>query len=485
MSANLSDPPSAAGAPPPDIAATSATGSAADSSAAPSPDASVAAPSVDSGADASPDTLDSLYEKFSKQSREEVAAQGEPEKPQQSQEAEEEPAPEPEPDPAEQEAAPAGGDDPLAEFDAPKIPTREEINAQNPRAPKAIRDLAGDLAEKLTAREEDYAAIGGDEGAPIAKAIMPHVLAAQPTPEAVDAVFNALTEANTPLVREMAGTLINVALNDPQTGEEFGNQLLEGEFGKGYNAEVVGKLVEAHKAGLIDLENLEEDQEFGRTPTTRERQLEEKLAAEKQRAEAAEKRLKGSEGERTEATRRAEQQLNDTVDDFITEQAMDEVLPIATKLGWVAGDGDEGPLAAAKVLHGKMVTAYIEAEVKSSPEYATIQALKEAGNAFRGGRPTLQMRQAVASLRTRAKATMMQAGRTLAPTYAKSFTKSPTAKQPPTAVTGANAQNDPPPQRAAGPKTTASPKSTDEVLEELYQKFSGHANDAQVKVGQR
>lgn len=459
---------SGSAAPPPDTAAAPSGGSAAEpSAAAPSPAESAASSETGAPAEA-PRTLEALRERFREQ-----ASQAEAPEPQPDQQPEPEKVEEPKPEVEEEEAAPQAEEDPLAEFEQ-AIPTREQINADHQRAPKAIRELAGDLAEKLTAREAERAELGGDEGVTVARAILPHLLSGDTSAETVNGFMNALTETNLPLAREIGQQFVNLALDDERTGKEFGNQLLEGQFGEGYNAEMLEKLVGAHRAGLVDLDAVQEDEGFGRTPTTRERELQEKL-------DAAERQVREFQGNRDDTARREEQRLSDAVDDFVSAQAMEEVLPIVTKLGWVPREGEEA--GEALKLHGSMFTAYLEMEIKRSPEYDRIKALKEAGNAFRDGKPTTQLRVAIQGLRNKAKAITSKAGRTLAPTYAKSFTSTAHTAQPPTAKSGDAAPTAPPP--AAAPPAQPQARSYDEQLEEVRARFRANRQAAETTVGRR
>lgn len=474
LDSNLST--SGGDAPAPDSAATSTPEVAAPSSAAASTE-DVAA-STTTGADAAPATLDSLFEKFKGQSEQESGA-GKPEETEQSQT----PKPEEKPEEVEQEeAAPAEEDaDPLAEFES-RLPTRESINEKYARAPKAIRDEFAETAEKLTAREAERQEIGGDEGVQIAREILPRLLSPKTTEGDVNAVFEAMVEANPPLVAQMGSAFINAALNDERTGEAFGSQLLESELGEGYNLAKLRSLVEADQMGLIDHEAVEEGRQMARTPTEREQQLE---AENKRLTETVQK----YEGKTTDATAKEEQRLNDLVDSFVTDEAMDEVLPIVRKLGWIPGDDEKGdPLNAAKVLHGEMVTAYLNAKVKASNEYTTIQALKEEGRAFKNGQPTLQMRKAVNSLRTRAKAVMLQAGRTLGTTYASSFTRTRTATSQPSTTTSRSGDTPTTPATPAQqqPQSSQQPQlSTQEKLDALAARYKSAASEAEIAVGRR
>lgn len=461
---------SGSAAPPTDTAAAPSGGSAADSSAA-APPAPESAASQETGAQGQQgDTLDALYERFSEQSRQPA----QPENPEQSAEQVEEAKPEEAEPVVEEEAEAAPDADPLAEFEQ-GIPTREDINSRFKRAPQAIRDEFAVVAERLTARESERAELGGDEGVAVAKAILPHLLSGDTSAEAVDGFMEAFTTTNLPLARQIGQNLVGLALDDEQTGKAFGDSLLAGQFGEGYDSELVGKLVEAHRSGLVNLDEIQEDLGFARTPTERERELQTKL-------EAAEKQVRDYEGNRDETARREEQKLSDAVDDFVSREAMAEVLPIVTKLGWVPREGEEA--TDALKLHGSMVTAWLDSELKSSPEYTRVQALKEAGNAFRDGKPTTQMRAAMTGVRTRAKALALRAGRTLAPTYAKSFSRA--NAQPPTGKSGAApAAPAPPPQQTPPAPAPQQALSTDELLAQAAARHAAAARDAEATVGRR
>lgn len=465
----------ASSAPAPDTAATSAP-PAADASQAPAATQSTeVAASTETGAPAAPASLDDIYNDFKSKVTQETAtpeAQAQPD-PAEADQPEEEADPladdEPEP-PA--DAEPQADPDPLA--DETGIPTRDEINERFKRAPKAVRDFAADMAEQAAEAKAALDRIGGDEGLQVAEAIVPHLFAAQITPETVNGMFNALVDARPQLVAQMGEGFINAALDDERTGEAFGNRLLEGEFGEGYTREVIKELVELDREGLIDREELRGDLGTGREPTARERELEAKL-------KESEGRVKELSGGKEDATRREEQRLKDTVKDAVSKAVMAEVLPIADKIGWVEKEGNKGPHAGLLARLGKLATAGLNAGLEQTPEWDAIQQLVAEGEAFRDGQPTRAMRVKLNAAAARGKANFRAIARELRPLIsllAGQNAQTP-PEDPPPPPTGRSEGGDDSQTRAAG--GAQKPRTLDEINAEFDRKM----RDSQTPVGTR
>jgi hypothetical protein len=466
-------------APPPDSAATSAP-PAADAAQAPAAtQGTEAAASTETGATAAPSSLDDIWKDFSSRAEQEQAA---PEAPA---DAITTPAPATEPKPEEQtvgEGKPADDadevkaeDDPLA--DDAKIPTRDEINEQFPRAPKPIRELAAELAEKAAASEAKLAKLGGDEGLEVAAGIIPHLFTTQVTPESVNGMFEALVDTNPQLVAAMGEAFVNEALNDERTGAAFGDRLLQSEFGEGYTADRLRELVELDRQGLIDVESLREDLGTGREPTARERELEAKL-------DAATKQVKELTGGREDATRREEQRLAQTVKQAVSRAVMAKVLPIADKIGWVEKEGNKGPHAGLLARLGKLAVAEMNAGIEQTPEWDAIQQLVSEGTAFRDEQPTRLMRVQLSAIAARGRANFKATARELKPLISL--------------LAGQNApppSDDPPPPPTPGRSgddattTTERPAPTDaqqqkpQTLEEINEQFDRRMRESRAPVG--
>jgi len=314
------------------------------------------------------------------------------------------------------ETAPEVDDDPLAEFEEPKIPTREEINERWKRTPKELREEYAATAEKLSEVQTAISELGGDEGLQVAQSIIKPLLSAEVNKQTAHTIFEGMVSANPAAVAQMSQLFVQTAIDDEQTGAAFADRLLESEFGDGYTADRLRELVALDAQGLIDVETLRGDLGAVRQPTAHERDLETKL---RERDETIEQLT----GEKQDATSKTEKTLDDHLDRYVTSEAMKVVTPIALKVGWVAGEGEEGEIAESKILHGEMVSAWLDQKVKASPHYEAIQALRAQGNAFKNGEPSVQMRVAMNRLREFTRATFMRAVRTQqGNAYVKAFT---------------------------------------------------------------
>lgn len=463
-------------APPPDTAATSAPPAATDSTPAAASAATDAAASTETGATtAAPASLDDLWKEFSTRKPEEAAPETSAEAKEAEAKPEEKPAGEARPDAVQADEAEAeeakAEPDPLAEEQS--IPTRDEINEQHKRAPKAIRDLAADLAERAQAAEGKITKIGGDEGLQVAEAIIPHLFGPKATEDSVNAVFEALVETNAPLVASMGQSFINHALDDEKTGPAFADRLLQGEFGEGYTAERLRVLVALDREGLIDVDGLREDLGTAREPTARERELEGKL-------KETEARVKELTGGQEDATRREEQRLRDTVTETVSRAVMAKVLPVAEQIGWVEKEGDnKGPHAGLLGRLGKLAISDMNAEIKKSPEWDAVQQLVEEGRAFQNGQPTRAMRVNLEAIERRGTAMFKKTAREFRPLISL------------LAAQGAQAKEDPPPPQtgrseggdAAQTDAEHAARKTPESLDEIHEQFARKQRDAAAPVG--
>ena len=456
-------------APAPDTAAASAPPAADASAQAPAAQQGTeTAASTETGAPAAPASLDDIFNDFKSKSAQETATPEapEPEAPAPKAETDEEEQPDDAASDEPEAPAPKADDDPLA--DEAGIPTRDEINEAHKRAPKAIRDLAADLAERAAEAEGKLAKLGGDEGAQVAEAIIPHLFSAEVTPENADAMFDALVEANAPLVATMGESFINAALNDERTGPAFADRLLEGEFGEGYTAEQIRELVELHREGLIDVEGLRDDIGTGREPTARERDLEAKL-------EAANKKVTELTGGNEDATRKEARRLEQTVRKSVGEAVMAKVQPLAERIGWVERGGNTGPLAGTLARLGSLAAAEMNAQIEQTPEWDAIQQLVADGNAFRDGEPTRLMRVKLEAIQRRAEAMFKKTARELRPLISAAagrpdHTPTPTGRS----SSGGDA--------GEGPSPDAAPKKP-RTLEEINADFDRRMREAQSPVG--
>jgi hypothetical protein len=460
-------PESAAPAPGADSAATQpdSTAAAEPSAAAAPPAPEVAAPTTPGAEDAPPlRTLDSIREKYRSRSKEgEPKAEASPTTDKADTEKPSEDKPGDEAEGAEGEEPDAKEVDPLAEFEEPRPPTREEIFKL--RIPAPVKEQFAEVAEKLTAKLADEQAIGGAQGVEFAKSFNPVVWDANPTEEVVDKAFDVLTETNTPLVLGMGQRLIRTALDDEETGPAFGGTLLKEWYGEDATHELITKLVEAHKAGLIDVEGLDEDLAAVKAakPAAEVEQLRAKVTD-------LENQLKQTPEERQRAAREKESERRDdeVVDRYVTDRAIAVVLPIAERVGWAAREGQEGA-TPGRVLFGNILTTWLNEQVKTFPEWHAIRDLKKNGTAYRDGKPTSALVQKTDSLESRSKGLFLKTVREL---QAETALPTPRAAQKPTPPAKNDSEggdNAPPP-----PNSSSKPKTLDEIRDK-YRRMTADA----------
>lgn len=475
-------------APGSDSAATTTGSTAADTTSAAAPTASeVAAPSTQGAPDAeTPRTLDSIREKYRKRAEEEAApAEASPTTVKPDTEKPEEPKADEEAEAA--DVKPAEEADPLAEFEEPKPLTREQIDEQYPRVPKAVREQWAASEEERGRLRAEREALGGEQGVAVAKAIAPALWHTSPGEAEADALLDAVSEANQPLAVACGQRLVRTALDDDETGPQFGDTLVAEWFGKaptgeGYTADRLRKLVEADNAGLIDWEELDADIAAARAeqPSAREAELE-------ARVKELEGQAKQSPDEKARASAAEEQRRKDeeAVDRYVTDRAVAKVLPIAVKQGLAAGDDEEG--AEDKVLFGEILTAWLNERVKAFPESHGIRDLKKNGTAYRNGQPTSALIQQTDSLEMRAKALFLETVRKLRVSQTIPVpTKRPPTRQPPTDGDGGGERQPPTRQPTQPPAADdAKPKSLEEIKAKFRRRAEEEAAEAQVGVAGR
>jgi hypothetical protein len=271
----------------------------------------------------------------------------------------------------------------------------------------------------------------------------------------------------------MGGEFVNAALTDERTGAAFGDRLLESEFGEGYKAELIRKLVEGHREGLIDLEGVEEGLGTAREPTARERELEGRL-------KEAEGKVKELTGGKEDATRKEEQRLATTVKETVSRAVMAKVLPIAEDIGWVEKEGDTGPHAGLLAELGELAVAKMNAAIERTPEWDAIQQLVKDGNAFRDGQPTRLMRIQLEAVQRRGTALFKGTARRLKPVIGllAGQAATPKTEDPPPPPTG-RSEGGEKPQTDAAETQQRKPRTLDEIHEE----FQRRQRDQQAAVG--
>jgi hypothetical protein len=322
---------------------------------------------------------------------------------------------EPDPEPAAPAQAVDSQDDPLAEFER-RPPTREEIDTRFARVSTAARDEIFKWADEATKLGETVRSLGGEHGLSVAASILPHVLDPNPTPEKVNALMTGLVSENPRLVAGMGQELINAALNDETHGEVFASRLLTEEFGAGYDLDRIRHLVEFDKANLINFDELKEDFTLARQTKSPE-------------VEALEKKVAALEGGKEEEQQRiaaqasqAKKDYSDKVDAHSKSTVNEAVAPIWKKMGWMPTDGEDPGVAKALTRFNGMVNRVLDLEIRQSPEWANIEALKEQGRAFdKDNNPTSQYKAQLENLKVRAQGIVVEAARDLQPVFAAGF----------------------------------------------------------------
>jgi hypothetical protein len=525
---------SSSAAPPPDTATASPAPAAASSDSANAGTEAVA--STETGAKSAQSTeagLDQLWAdtrpKVPKADTEAVKTP-EPEKPKEAK-PEEKPVEEEKTDEGEDDEAQAE-DDPLAEV---KLPTRDELKAKHPRAPKALLEEAGGYVERLAAREEQIADIGGDEGLAVAKAVNAHLLSGKVTPEAAEGVFDALADVDGGrFVSQMGQHFIDTAIADdtiaqvpiiedgkvvgyrpdPQgrkVGEVFADALLQREYdderGQGYGRGKIASLVEFDKThsaylkehgpdrlaslikadqdGLLDWDEINDAQGTERTPTNRERQLETQLADEKAGKLKLQDEVKQLRGSSESVAAKAQAKLQQDVAREASSIVMQRVLPVATKLGMAVAEGATGDGVEWMIGLGEVITDALNARIKETPAWTAMQALVEEGRAFtKDGQPTTIMRAKLDALGHTAEAMYKAMARKQQPLI-KAAAGAITAK-PSTTPNGRSAAttDEPPPAAKIQPKRNSLDEmSTDDALQELWRRNSAKERDAAMPIG--
>ncbi len=325
------------------------------------------------------------------------------------------------------------------------------------------------MAERAAKATAEIEALGGEEGVEVGKLIVPHVLSGKADDETCNAIFDGIAEANPQALARMGQMFVTTALEDERTGAAFADQLLQEEYGEGYTAEKIARLVELDKAGLIDADALSEDLGAVRQPTARERELEAQV---KER----DARLKELSGDKDAQVRKEAERLQTTVRASISQAVMARVTPIADSIGWQG----EGLLARL----GALAAAEMNAEIERSPEFDAITELAESGRAFdRDGKPTRLMRVKLEAIGRRGEAMFLKTARELKPVVQllAEQQKKPTTRKPAADKNGRS--SDPPPRREEPQAPSAKPKTTEEGLEAIRERHRKRVQDAQAFAG--
>lgn len=383
-------------APPPDTSA--AISESASAISADSNPETAAQPGAPSNSELSAEDLDAQLDR---DMRQESAEQPEEETPAQTQ-----------PDTLEAEA-PAEAeelDDPFIDDGRPR--TREDFDRQWPRIPVAAREEMARIEQQRAAAENIVSEIGGEPGVQFAKDLFPKISNPSPTWSDVDSVMETVEAMNPVLMGAMASRIALGLVEDDTLRPEFANKLYAKDFGEGYDAARLKMLVEYDKIAPLTEEEFKRVQGTS-TPTERELELE-------QRLERAESVVKSVESEKERTARLAKQESIQRGEQFVSEAAMNAVLPDAERFGWTCKEGEENtPLGKAKIRFGEFQTAWMNQTIQKQPEYASVQQLINEGRAFAAdGTPTPLFTVNMTPLVNRAKALFREAVRDMQSTFA-------------------------------------------------------------------
>jgi hypothetical protein len=333
--------------------------------------------------------------------------------------------------------------------------------------PKPARDEIEKWANEATRLSETTQKLGGEHGLALATQLLPLVTDPNPSEQTIDGVMTALVGENPRLVGGMGQALINAALNDEVHGEPFASRLLTEEFGSAYNLDRIRNLVEFDKAGLINYSELKEDFETNRKVKTPE-------------VEALEKRVQELEGGKQQEQETAAAQAesakkiySEKVDAHTKSTVNEAVAPIWKKMGWMPADGEDPGVAKSLTRFNSMSNKVLDLEMRETPEWAQIEALKEQNRALdKDGNPTPQYKAKLDNLKTRAEGIVIEAARDLQPIFAAGFKATRRSR-----LAGTNRERDPqdtsqdPPTGQQPQNPNAPRQSVEEQLAEMDRRF--------------
>lgn len=387
-------------------------------------------------------------------------------------------------EPAAEETAPAHSEIDLDDLN--QVLSLDDIKAKFPR--QSVQ-MTAEFAKREAHRAElmkSVGDIGGEIGVEFAKVVNPIIWKENPTIEDVDALFDQIVlpeHANAEQLFKLMGEhLINTTLQDETHGREFGANLISEEYGKNKDGspydfggmkplELVETLINAHKAGILNMEFITSEL-AGQDPTPEPSPRE--LALQKENEELK----SGQQAKETEHKRERDAlqaQYKTQANGFVSRRIMSAVMPLAVSANWAAIEGETGPQVERKQVLGELVTDHINRSIEGSlgapsEEYAAVQTMIDEGRAFdAAGKPTPRFLQKLGPLQEKARARFLRIQRVLAPEFkfkaensrnAQLVNKNGGSKAAQTAVA-------PPPEVAEIPKPVSQKnKSTQELIDE-------------------
>lgn len=333
------------------------------------------------------------------------------------------PAPE-----TEQDAPISNDDNPLAEFES-KLPSDEDIDSKTgkyARVPVAIKEDLKAFAAEARKGNEFIEKLGGEAALPVFENLSNALFNAdQPPAAAANSVLEAVASVNPPLLAQLAGDVFNDLWKLPDW-KPLIDRKLEESFGAGYTAEKLQEIVSWLDAGLFDENEMRE--QYGLDREVRSPKL---VALEKEVAQLRQEREQGTTKEATAAQSRQQFVAEATriSDQFVMETVAEQINPIIEKLGWTANETDPDELKTGKTVFAEMQSAWLEKQFRTSPEFKNIAYLIEQNRAFdQNGNPTTAYQLQIDKIAGKAKANMVRAARSLAPTFTRSFAQTRNAQ---------------------------------------------------------
>jgi len=373
-------------------------------------------------------------------------------------------------------------DDPFAEFNDKPLTTMEAVKMAFPRVSDSARERILDYGQKLDAALGQINEIGGEHGIAFAREITPLLKNPNPSTQEIDGVFQTLSNGNPALVAGMGQHLLDALLNDERTYVDTANKLITMEFGEGITLEDIHQLVGWKKADLFDTEafaRVAEERGIGK-PTPYQEQLEARLVK-------AQEQIDQLTGKTNSAEQSAMDRAKAESDKYISDQLMEPIYPIAEKIGWVVKDGDKPEIKTAKLRLAEMVTAYLERETRSTPEYRNYEHLRDNKQTFGAdGKPSKMLEINAGPLKGKSLALFIETAKELQPLINDTlrYKSTPRNGNKSEAATNGNTGQVTKPA-VTSQDTTKEPKFNPKAVEDLDRQFVAARRDAQIPIGRR
>jgi hypothetical protein len=265
-----------------------------------------------------------------------------------------------------------------------EILTREQIDAQFARAPKAIRDVAANYAELAQKGQEVVEKIGGE-----------HFL--EPLSQIADGIRKGenfgvfqgvLSAVGVDGFTDLLEDAMRVAVIETQSGQPKSdgekylqdrckalvNGVLEARFGTGASLDRLEKLFKYDAQGLLntsDIESYLTESESEPNPVIEQQKAEiETLRRqlEENKSQETEKKTQAERAQRDEFDKQANASLDKVLNDFVLTKSI--LRPI---------DNDSEPVSQGKKAAETLLKSYIQQQMKANPKYAELQKSFQKG----------------------------------------------------------------------------------------------------------